>query len=154
MLENEIGIPLLLAFLLLITVARLVYSWHAGLRDAWLGGWASLAERYPLEGTFRGHEWAPRIARFGRMGSANTFVTIGADRQGLHLATWPSFARGHCPLFIPWEDVTKGARRWQDYSMITLCIGADRGIKVLVTEDLVPRIEAATGHEIPAAPEV
>ena len=70
-----------------------------------LGGWASLAERYPMPGV------PPRpLSRFGhcvfrRWCGYNGCLIVAADERGLFLRLWPFFSIGHAPIFIPWSEI-------------------------------------------------
>jgi hypothetical protein len=72
------------------------------------GGWHTLAERYPLRGTFP----TPRT-RFG-FGSFygwvgyNGALIVAADELGLYLRATPVLLSWcHPPIFIPWSEITR-----------------------------------------------
>jgi hypothetical protein len=132
--------------------ALFIAMWCAmGVFVAWAGGWAELAMHYRNEGPFEGRKWRFSSARFGSGTSYSGMLTVGANRQGLYLAVLPLFRPGHPPLFIPWEDVRKPARRWYDFFGTPLELGAEPGLRVTFYGGLVGELEAETGREIPAA---
>ena len=88
--------PILLPFIILPLVMHVL---------ARTGGWASLAERYPLIG-----EPPPPLIRMGycvfrRWCGYNGCLLPSADQQGLYLRLWPFFSIGHAPIFIPWSEI-------------------------------------------------
>lgn len=77
-----------------------------------LGGWATLAERYP------GRPRPAKVARWFGYGvfrgwvGYNGGLVIGSDASGLDVRALPvvlSFC--HAPIFIPWHDVARIEKR-------------------------------------------
>lgn len=80
---------------------------------AGMGGWRTLAERYPMpvappleEERFR---FASMRTAWGLFGTAayQGCVEIGVSVGGYSLALWAPFRLFHAPIFIPWEAVEK-----------------------------------------------
>jgi hypothetical protein len=70
-----------------------------------IGGWRYLGRAYPATAPFTGQVLPARNARMGIVGYGWS-LSIGADRETLHLAVpWP-FRVGHPTLSVPLDDVT------------------------------------------------
>ncbi len=73
---------------------------------AWLGGWRRLAAAYPGRPQAEGGVWRFRSLRLGGWTRYNNAVTLGGDREGLHLTMPWFFGGGHPPIFIPWSEMS------------------------------------------------
>jgi hypothetical protein len=78
----------------------------AGWMLAQTGGWAALAETYPLAEPFEGKSVRGCSGDFGGMGKYNGALTLGASQQGFYLSVIFLFRFGHKPIFIPWAEIT------------------------------------------------
>jgi hypothetical protein len=93
-------------------VAAIVAVWAA---VPWASGWRQLARVYELRNEFEGEKrrfqsaWMRLGMRYGNC------LTVGANRQGFYLASWPPFLPGHPPLFVPWGEIQ--ARPWKSIWM-------------------------------------
>ena len=75
-----------------------------------LSGWARLSEFYHFSGDFTGRQWRGQhsLLRWG-LGHKG-FLNLGVSNDGLYLAVPPLMRIGQAPLFIPWDDISKGER--------------------------------------------
>jgi hypothetical protein len=92
------ALPLILIPLIMTLISR-------------LGGWAALAERYPMTG-----EPPAALCRFGygllgRWCGYKGCLIVSADQRGLYLRLWPVFSFGHAPIFIPWAEIQEIRRK-------------------------------------------
>src|SRR5262245_3798467 len=74
--------------------------------DSKLGGWRSLAEKYPYPGNrpAGGYTWWGERVVLANGASGAGMVEITADQVGMTLRM-PFFFRGFYPtLFLPWKD--------------------------------------------------
>ncbi len=87
---------LITVFLALSVILRFV---------AWIGGWSTLASKYPGKPFPPPKTWRFRSMRMGGWTRYNNVLTIGADETGLTLAMPSLFSAGHDPIFLPWEEM-------------------------------------------------
>jgi hypothetical protein len=72
---------------------------------ALVGGWRLLANRFRIQGTFRGQTWSLQSARM-RWSSYSSVLIIGSNKTGLFIVPFILFRAWHPPLFIPWTEIT------------------------------------------------
>lgn len=76
-----------------------------------MGGWSSLAQKYPLYEKFQGRQ----TVTSGRVGMCNYggALKIGANDEGLYLGVFFLFRFGHKPLMVPWESIkVERKKKW------------------------------------------
>lgn len=80
---------------------------------SWMGGWHSLAQRYEHEQEIEGERWRFQSGLMRWSTRYGNILTLGANRDGLYLATIFLFRLGHPPLLVPWSEITvSDRRRW------------------------------------------
>lgn len=77
---------------------------------AWIGGWRNLAEAYPGKPQLEGGTWRFSSLEFGYWARYGNCVTLGGDREGLHLSMIWVFKAGHAPIFVPWSEIWVAGR--------------------------------------------
>lgn len=110
-------------------------------------GWHLLAERFRSE-----REFAGELSRFqsGRMRwgcGYNNALTLGANADGLYMATLAIIRLGHPPLFIPWMEITarNEKRLWADGVQFTL--GLETKIQLWVLKSVGEKLLARRAGE-------
>jgi len=78
---------------------------------SWWSGWALLARRFRAQEQFRGKRrwWVSGQMRW--LAGYRNCLIIGANPEGLYLATLPFFSFFHPALFIPWTEIEVSDRR-------------------------------------------
>lgn len=133
-----------------VLVLFVVALWFVvGIAVSFLSGWAELARIYRLAGEFSGNRWRLQSGQMRLLMGYNNCLTVGANRQGLHVATFFLFRAGHPPLFIPWSDISvrKGKSLWLKWSEFRFRQAPS--VWVRLNERLSKRIEDSTGPAWP-----
>jgi len=79
-----------------LTVSFVISRWS---------GWALLARKFRLRSKFTGSRWRGQSGTMRRLCGYSGCLTVGANSEGLYLATLPLFPLFHPPLFIPWNEI-------------------------------------------------
>jgi hypothetical protein len=77
-------------------------------------------------------------------------LTVGANEDGLYLATFPFFPLGHPPLLIPWNEVSHSKRRILFSPMVRFELGRETAVPFWVRERLAERLRNVAGKAWPA----
>jgi hypothetical protein len=109
-----------------------------------VSGWSLLAERYRAEMPFEGQKWRFQSAQMRYMSHYNGCLTVGANMQGLYLATWFLFRIAHQPLFIPWNDLTMTPKRRWLFPGYELRFNQVSGVFIWIQKSLGDRLQAAS----------
>lgn len=120
-------------------------------------GWHDLARHYRSRNPYRG-EWITQPAEDGEpTGELEVYfnnsvsqnaIKVGADSQGLHLATSAVFRLFHPPLFIPWNEVTAvGVREvpWIRENLVRFTFALAPEVPVDVDSEVARVIEKRSG---------
>ena len=78
---------------------------------SWWSGWAVLARQFRLRSRFTGSRWRGQSGLMRWLCGYGNCLTVGANSEGLYLATLPFFPLFHPPLFIPWNEVLGGKEK-------------------------------------------
>ena len=95
---------------------------------SYLGGWASLSKRFRFRGQFSGNRWRGQSGQMRWIASYGNCLTVGANEDGLYLATFPLFRVGHPPLLIPWNEVSHSKRRLLFFPMVRFEVGRKNAV--------------------------
>jgi hypothetical protein len=76
-------------------------------------------------------------------------LTVGANEDGLYLATFPLFPLGHPPLLIPWDEVSHSKRKMLFFAMVRFELGRETAVPFWVRETLAERLKNAAGKAWP-----
>jgi hypothetical protein len=136
---------------LLVALATLAYAAFLACvlyLDAKLGGWCSLAAKYPNPGKRPvGGQWwlGERIVLANGASGAAGVLIVSADQVGLTLAM-PFFLRVFYPtLFLPWKDVTAVRERGWLMDKVHLTFRAVPDVPVTIMGNLADKILASVG---------
>ena len=108
-----------------------------------ISGWASLAGRYGSDAPFSGSIWKWESGQMRLVGIRNC-LTIGANRQGLHLAMMILFRFRHPPLFIPWREITITPKRSFFRKGMEFRLGGNGGVPLWISAELAERLRQAS----------
>jgi hypothetical protein len=108
---------------------------------SYVGGWASLAKRFRFRGEFPGSRWRGQSGQMRWIAGYRNCLTVGANKNGLYLATFPFFPLGHPPLLIPWSEVSHSKRRMLFVPMVRFELGREIAVPFWVRETLAERFE-------------
>ena len=78
-----------------------------------VGGWFSLSKIYRTRVPFSGGEWGGQSGQMRWLANYNNVLTLGANQEGLYLASMFLFRFMHPPLLIPWSEIeVRRSKRW------------------------------------------
>lgn len=115
---------------------------------SWWGGWGVLARHFRLRTTFIGSRWQWQSGRMRWLCGYQHCLTVGANSEGLYLATLRFFPLFHPPLFIPWSEISVG-KKSAVFSTIRLRLGREYSIPLSVRERLAEQLKAVAGKGYP-----
>ncbi len=113
---NAFVLPLIIAF---------PFMWCGGLLLlSQLGGWARLAERYPVNSVFIGREYPWQSAKIG-MVSYGSCLTLRVSDSGLGMSVMFPFRTSHPPIFIPWSEFHDVHQKyeWFIFPILSVTVG-------------------------------
>lgn len=116
-----------------------------------LSGWALLARRFRLDGSFYGQSWGWQSGRFRGWYGYNNCLTLGANEQGFYMKVMLPFSLFHPPLLIPWTEITveTGKLIFGFYDTALLRLGRDEQVSLRVYGRSVDRLRRAAGQGWP-----
>ncbi len=115
---------------------------------AWWSGWGVLARRFRLRRDFVGSTWRWQSAQMRWLCGYKHCLTVGANSEGLYLATLRFFPLFHPRLFIPWSEISV-AKKSAVFSTIRLGLGREYSMPFSVRERLAEQLKAAAGKGYP-----
>jgi hypothetical protein len=113
-------------------------------------GWRLLASRFRLEGEFCGNVHIWQSARMKSYMDYHGVLKIGANDEGLYLATSFLFRLGHPALLIPWREIELGPRRrkWF-FPTVELRLGRDNQVPLVISAGLAESLRIDAGEVWP-----
>lgn len=147
-----IAIPSLLGCLVFLNLVMRV--------AAKIGGWSALAAAYPGREQIDGETWRFRTVRLGAATRYKSSITVGADREGLHLSVIWLLNSGHPPIFVPWNEIKIIGRESGIFGLTYTGLVFQRcpGLQVWffgrVLDEAREWVEAHGGARLPEAPAV
>ncbi|MEW4561900.1 hypothetical protein AB1K70_05200 [Bremerella sp. JC770] len=112
---------------------------------ALIGGWGSLAKRYPADHAPPGAYYRFRSASFSGIGY-NNMLTVGICDEGLYLAVFFLFRVAHPPMLLPWSEVIDvHENRFWSLSACNVTIGEREQVIVTLPMEAMPLIREKTG---------
>ena len=117
---------------------------------SWWSGWAVLARQFRLRSRFTGSRWRGQSGQMRWLRGYGNCLTVGANSEGLYLATLPFFPLFHAPLFIPWNEVSLVKKKLFFARGVRFQLGNEVSIPLWVRERLAERLRgvAGSGHPI------
>ena len=116
---------------------------------SWWSGWAVLARRFRLRSYFTGSRWRFQSGQMRWLCGYRGCLTVGANSEGLYLATLPFFPLFHPPLFIPWSEVSTSKKSLLFVSGVLFQLGNETSIPLWVRVRLVERLRSVAGRAHP-----
>jgi len=120
---------------------------------SYVGGWASLSKRFRFRGQFPGSRWRGQSGQMRWIAGYRHCLTVGANENGLYLATFPFFPLAHPPLLIPWSEVSHSKRRMFFFPMVRFELGRETAVPFWVRETLAERLRNVAGKARPVGHE-
>ena len=133
-----------------ILPAYLVLLWLlVGAILSFVGGWFSLSKLYRTQVKFEGAKWRGQSARMRWLVNYNHVLTLGANREGLYLASMFLFRFMHPPLLIPWREIK--LRRGRDWFLeyVTFTMGHEVAIPLKIRAKLAEGLKKEAGNDWP-----
>jgi hypothetical protein len=118
---------------------------------AWWSGWALLARRFKAQSTFTGSRRWRQSGQMRWMAGYWRILIVGANSDGLYLATPPFFPLFHPALFIPWSEVQVSNRSPVVFAGVGFELGNDLCLPLYVGGAVVEDLKSAAGAAWPAA---
>jgi len=118
--------------------------------SSYLGGWSALAARFRTELPFPDSKWRGQSGSMRWRCNYGSCLTVGADQQGLFLRTLFLLRFRHPPLLIPWDEISVTRKRlWIFGEFVTLTLGRQERIPLMIRDRLARRIQEAVGGRWP-----
>ena len=106
-----------------------------------ISGWWELSKTYRANFPFNGRKLRMKSATMRWGTNYGGCLTIGANREGLHLAIFPIFRVYHPPLFIPWIDIsTENRKQLIFFKSVRFSFRKNSNIHLIFSEKLAERI--------------
>jgi len=118
---------------------------------AWWSGWALLAKRFKAQRTFTGARRWGQSGQMRWMAGYRRILIVGANSEGLYLATPPFFPLFHPALFISWNEVHVANRSPVVFAGVGFELGNDLRLPLYVYGAVVDDLKSAAGTAWPAA---
>ncbi len=132
--------PVLFAVILWISLWLLI-----GALISFCGGWFSLAKVYRTRSAFNGAKWRMQSGRMRWLANYNNVLTIGANREGLYLASLFLFRFMHPPLLVPWSEIKVRRKKGWVFEYVTFTMGHELAIPLRIRGGLAERLRASAG---------
>lgn len=121
-----------------------------GITISYIGGWHKLTKRFRTTLRFDGVPYKMQSGSMRLIGTYGNCLTIGANHQGLYLATLFLFRAGHPALFIPWKEIRVGSSRsFLLFERRTLRVGSAEDIPLTISENLAVLLREDAGGSWP-----
>jgi hypothetical protein len=116
---------------------------------SWWSGWAVLTRHFRSRSKFNGARWHWQSGQMRWLCGYSRCLTVGANSEGLYLATLPFFPFFHPPLFIPWTEVSFVRKDLLFLAGVRFELGREGFTHLWVRERLADRLKAAAGQGFP-----
>jgi hypothetical protein len=118
-----------------------VTLWLAvGATISFVGGWFSLSKPYRARVPFNGAKWGRQSGQMRWLAKYNNVLTIGANQEGLYLASMFLFRLMHPPLLIPWGDIKVRRSKGWFFEYVTFTMGQELAIPLRIRAKLAERL--------------
>lgn len=111
-----------------------------------IGGWFSLAQIYRTRVAFNGAKWRMQSGQMRWLVNYNNVLTIGANQQGLYLASMFLFRFMHPPLLVPWSEIKLRRNKGWVFEYVILTIGRELAIPLRIREKLAAKLRESAGN--------
>lgn len=116
---------------------------------SFVGGWWSLSKLYRTQVPFEGAKWRGQSGRMRWLANYNHVLTLGANREGLYLASMFLFRFMHPPLLIPWREIkVRSSKDWL-FEYVTFTIGHELAIPLRIRGKVAARLKNEAGSDWP-----
>jgi hypothetical protein len=136
----------LILFVLFVVV--LVY-FTVSLVVRWWSGWAVLAQQFRLRTKFNGSRWRGQSGQMRWLCGYSGCLIVGANSEGLYVATLSFFPLFHPPLFIPWDKVSVAKKNLLFVTGVRFQLGKESSVPLWVRERLAERLRGVAGRGYP-----
>jgi hypothetical protein len=114
-----------------------------------VGGWFSLARVYRAQAPFEGVKFKMQSGQMRWRAGYNNVLTLGADQQGLYLATLFLFRFLHPPLLIPWNEIKVSKQKGWIFEQEVFTLGHELRIPLRIRVALAEKLQASAGTSWP-----
>jgi hypothetical protein len=115
-----------------------------------VSGWFVLARRFRLAGGFDGVSFGFQSGQMRWLANYGNCLTLGANQDGLYLATMFLFRFMHPPLLVPWSEIkVVRKKRWIFGEYVTFQMGRELAIPLRITGGPADRLREAAGIHWP-----
>jgi TIR domain len=133
----------LFAAIVLVTLWLLVGAIHS-----YVGGWFSLSKVYRTRVPFNGTKWRGQSGQMRWLANYNN-LTLGANHEGLYLASMPLFRFMHPPLLVPWSEIRVRKSKGWFFEYVTFTMGHEPGIPLRIRAKLAGGLAGVAGSRWP-----
>lgn len=114
-----------------------------------VSGWTELARTYRISGEFQGRRWRFQSGQMRLMMNIHNALTVGANLDGLHLATLFPFRPCKPPLFVPWADISAREGKFLFWKYFEFRFRQAPAVYLQLSTNLTEKIAAAAGPNWP-----
>jgi hypothetical protein len=120
-----------------------------GATISYVGGWFSLSRLYRTRVPFDGAKWGGQSGQMRWLANYNHVLTLGANQEGLYLASMFLFRFMHPPLLIPWSEIKVRRSRGWFFEYVTFTMGHELAIPLRIRSKLAGRLRDTAGIRWP-----
>lgn len=115
-----------------------------------ISGWSALSKQFRLVGPFDGVSDGMQSGRMRWGVNYGNCLRLGANGQGLYLATLFLFRPGHPPLLIPWSQIRITEKQhWLLGKCVTVTLGRESGIPLQIRGTTAELLRESAGSHWP-----
>jgi hypothetical protein len=111
-----------------------------------IGGWFSLSKLYRTRVPFNGLKLRMQRGRMRWFTNYNNVLTLGANQQGLYLASMFLFRFMQPPLLIPWAEVKVRRTKGWIFEYATFTVGRELSIPLRIRSTLADNLRDMAGN--------
>jgi hypothetical protein len=120
-----------------------------GAAISFVSGWFSLAKLYRTRVAFNGAKWGMQSGKMRWLANYNNVLTLGANPQGLYLASMFLIRFLHPPLLIPWSEIRVRRRKGWVFETVIFTLGHELAIPLRIRANLAANLRESAGNSWP-----
>ncbi len=114
-----------------------------------MGGWFSLSKLYRTRIPFKGEKLRLQSGQMRWLTNYNSVLTLGANQEGLYLASMFLFRFMQPPLLIPWGEVKVRRYKGWFFEYVIFTLGRESSIPLRIRSKLAEKLRNMAGNRWP-----